>query len=70
MLRDGGVYYAVTGCHTDSHLWPRWRTLLKEITNAPVHDYSPEDYIRTFASQGLSVSFKKFGYDGFVPDAD
>ena len=67
VLRDGGVYYAVTGCHTDSHLWPRWRTLLVEITNAPVHDYSPEDYIKAFANQGLSVSFKKFGYNGFVP---
>jgi SAM-dependent methyltransferase len=67
VLRAGGVYYAVTGCHTDSHLWPRWRTLLKEITNAPVHDYSPEDYINAFADQRLSVSFKKFGYDGFVP---
>ncbi len=67
VLRDGGVYYAVTGCHTDCHLWPLWRSVLGETSNAPVHDYSPEDYVDAFASAGFSVSFKRFGYDDFVP---
>ena len=67
VLREGGVYYAVTGCHTDCHLWPRWRTVLAETSNAPVQEYAPEDYVDAFASQGFSVSVKKFGFDGFVP---
>ncbi len=37
-LRPRGVYYAVTGCHTDSPLWPRWRQVIGESTNAPVQD--------------------------------
>jgi SAM-dependent methyltransferase len=67
VLRDGGVYYAVTGCHTDSHLWPLWRNMLAETSNAPVHDYSPDDYIDAFVSQGFAVSLKRFGFDDFVP---
>jgi SAM-dependent methyltransferase len=66
-LRPGGVYYAVTGCHTDSPLWPRWRTLIAGITNAPVQDRSPDDYAAAFLAAGFSVSLKKFGFDGFVP---
>ena len=66
VLREGGVYYAVTGCHTDSHLWPLWRDVLAETSNAPVQDYSPEDYVNAFVSRGFSVSCKKFGYDDFV----
>ncbi len=66
-LRDGGVYYAVTGCHTHCPLWPAWRTLIGDSTNAPVQDRSPEDYADAFAAAGFDVSVRKFGYDGFVP---
>jgi len=66
-LREGGVYYAVTGCHTRSPLWPRWRTLIGGTTNAPVQDRSPEDYADAFTRAGFEVSVRKFGYDGFVP---
>jgi hypothetical protein len=62
-LREGGVYYAVTGCHNHCPLWPAWRTLIGGSTNAPVQDRSPEDY----ADAGFDVSVRKFGYDGFVP---
>jgi hypothetical protein len=67
VLREGGVYYAVTGCHTDCHLWSLWRNVLAETSNGPVQQYSPDDFINTFISRGFSVSFKKFGYDDLVP---
>lgn len=67
VLRDGGVYYAVTGCHTHCPLWPAWHTLIGDTTNAPVQDRSPEEYADTFAQAGFDVSVRKFGFDGFVP---
>jgi SAM-dependent methyltransferase len=67
-LRQGGVYYAVTGCHTDSPLWPTWRRVIGETTNAPVQDRSPDDYAAAFAAAGFEVSVRRFGYDGFVPN--
>ena len=66
-LRPGGAYYAVTGCHTDSPLWPAFRRAIVESTNAPVHDRTPEDYATAFASAGFDVSVRRFGYAGFVP---
>jgi SAM-dependent methyltransferase len=66
-LHDGGVYYAVTGCHTASPLWPAWRDLIGGATNAPVQDRSPDDYAQAFAAAGFDVSVRRFGYDGFVP---
>lgn len=65
-LRPGGVYYAVTGCHTENPLWPRWRELIGGSSNAPVQDYAPEDFIAAFVAAGFTVSVKFFGYDGFV----
>lgn len=65
-LKPGGVYYAVTGCHTGSPLWPAWRKFLPQITNAPVQDYSIEDIVAAFRDAGLVVTFRRFGYDGFV----
>ena len=67
VLRDGGVYYAVTGCHTHCPLWPAWRTLIGGTTNAPVQDRAPEEYADAFAQAGFDVSVRKFGFDGFVP---
>lgn len=68
-LRKGGVYYAVTGCHTDCPLWPAWRQVIGETTNAPVQDRSPDDYASAFAAAGFDVSVRRFGYNGFVPIA-
>jgi SAM-dependent methyltransferase len=65
-LGAGGVYYAVTGCHTDCPLWPRWRQIIAESTNAPVQNHSPEDYAGAFESAGFLVSVRRFGYKGFV----
>ena len=66
-LRTGGVYYAVTGCHTDSPLWPAFRRVIGDTTNAPVQDRSPDDYAAAFMAAGFEVSVRRFGYDGFVP---
>jgi SAM-dependent methyltransferase len=66
-LRDGGVYYAVTGCHTESPLWPTWRELIGRSSNAPVQDYAPDDVIRAFSAAGFDVSVRRFGFDGFIP---
>jgi SAM-dependent methyltransferase len=66
VLRDGGIYYAVTGCHTENPLWPKWRHLIGSNSNAPVQDYSPQDCIEAFAAAGFDVSVKRFGFDGFV----
>ncbi|HUO00315.1 MAG TPA: class I SAM-dependent methyltransferase [Bradyrhizobium sp.] len=65
-LRSGGVYYAVTGCHTASPLWPHWKDLIGGSTNAPVQDRSPEEYAEVFARAGFDVSVRRFGYDGFT----
>jgi SAM-dependent methyltransferase len=66
VMRNGGVYYAVTGCHTEMPLWPKWRELIGNNGNAPVQDYSPQDYIDAFVAAGFEVSVKRFGFDGFV----
>ena len=66
-LPGGGVYYAVTGCHTDSPLWSTFRATISKTTNAPVQDRTPDDYAAAFADVGFRVSVRRFGYDGFVP---
>jgi SAM-dependent methyltransferase len=66
-LRPGGIYYAVTGCHTGNPLWPRWRELVAERTNTIVQDRSVTDYAEAFATAGFTVSARRLGFDGFVP---
>lgn len=66
-LHPGGIYYAVTGCHTANPLRPARRALIAANSNAPVQDHAPEDDAAAFAAAGFDVSFKRFGYDGFVP---
>ncbi len=66
-LRDGGVYYAVTGCHTGNRLWPHWRRLIPATTNVETQDRSLDDYAEAFARAGFTVSLKRFGFSGFVP---
>jgi SAM-dependent methyltransferase len=67
VLRPGGIYYAVTGCHSASPLWPSWRQVIGNSTNAPVQDRSPDDYASAFSQAGFEVSVRRFGYDGFLP---
>ncbi|SDP70292.1 Methyltransferase domain-containing protein [Phyllobacterium sp. OV277] len=66
-LKTGGVYYAVTGCHTDNPLWPKWRDLVAAKTNTVVQDRSITDYARVFEAAGFEVSARKLEFDGFIP---
>ncbi|MDQ0327617.1 SAM-dependent methyltransferase [Rhodopseudomonas julia] len=67
VLKPCGVYYAVTGCHTDNPLWPEWRSLIAGRTNTTVQDRSITDYARAFVDAGFQVSARKLAFDGFVP---
>ncbi|MBY3089639.1 class I SAM-dependent methyltransferase [Rhizobium laguerreae] len=66
-LKPGGVYYAVTGCHTDNPRWPKWRELVANRTNTVVQDRSITDYGRAFEKAAFDVSARKLEYDGFIP---
>ncbi|MFD1744862.1 class I SAM-dependent methyltransferase [Rhizobium helianthi] len=66
-LKPGGIYYAITGCHTDNPLWPQWRTLVAERTHTVVQDRSVTDYAEAFEAAGFKVSARKLQYEGFIP---
>lgn len=66
-LKPGGVYYAITGCHTDNPLWPKWRELVATRTNTVVQDRSITDYAKAFERAGFKVSARNLEFDGFVP---
>ncbi|BBK30649.1 methyltransferase family protein [Stella humosa] len=68
-LRPGGVYYAVTGCHTGSRLWPKWRDVIGGMTNVQVQDRAVDDYAEAFRAAGFDVGYRRFGFEGFVPFA-
>lgn len=70
LLRSGGVYYAVTGCHAGNPLWPRWREMIAEISAIPVPDHTPEAIVGAFRDAGFTASAKHFRYDGFVKLSD
>ncbi|MGP0915740.1 class I SAM-dependent methyltransferase [Serratia sp. CY70267] len=53
VLKPGGVYYAVTGCHTDNPLWPQWRERVAEQTHTVVQDRALDDYARIFSAAGF-----------------
>lgn len=66
-LGDNGVYYAVTGCHTESPLWNKRKEVIAANSAARVPSYSPDDYIDAFAANGFDVSLRRFGFTDFVP---
>jgi SAM-dependent methyltransferase len=66
-LRPGGAYVAAMGCHTDSALWPRWRTLIAETSSIPIYDHSLEEVAKAFADSGFSVSVRPLALDAFMP---
>ena len=67
VLKPGGVYYAVTGCHTGNPLWPQWRERVAADTHTVVQDRSLADYARIFSAAGFQVSARRLGFSGFVP---
>lgn len=65
-LRPGGAYVAAMGCHTDSALWPRWRTLIAKTSSIPIYDHSLEDVSKAFAAAGFTVSVRPLALDAFM----
>jgi len=65
-LRPGGSYIAAIGCHTDSSLWPRWRTLIAETSSIPIYDHSLEDVSKAFAEAGFNVSVRPLALEAFM----
>src|SRR5262249_48402390 len=66
-LRPGGAYIAAIGCHTDSTVWPRWRTVIAETSSIPVYDHSLEDVARAFSGAGFGVAVRPLDLDAFMP---
>jgi SAM-dependent methyltransferase len=67
VLVPGGVYYAVTACHTENPLWPLWREHVATSTALPPHDYRLDDYATAFAQQGFAVAAMPLLMERFVP---
>jgi SAM-dependent methyltransferase len=65
-LRPGGSYVAAMGCHTDSSLWPRWRTLIAATSSIPIYDHSLEEVSRAFTDTGFTVSVRPLALDAFM----
>ncbi|MFI5001893.1 MAG: class I SAM-dependent methyltransferase [Reyranellales bacterium] len=65
-LRPGGAYVAAMGCHTDSAVWPRWRTLIAETSSIPIYDHSLEDVAKAFSQAGFTVSVRPLALDAFM----
>lgn len=66
-LKKGGVYYAVTGCHTGNPDLDAWRRIVEQRTRTRIVDRSVQDYASIFLAAGFKVSARKFGYEGFIP---
>ncbi len=66
-LGEGGVYYAVTGCHTESPLWNKRKDVIVSNSTTQVPSYSPDDYIDAFAGNGFNVNLRRFGFNDFAP---
>jgi SAM-dependent methyltransferase len=67
VLKNGGVYYAAIGCHTDNPLWADWVTLISSYSTVPVQNYSLDDYANAFFDEGFKVSAKPYAFTDFVP---
>jgi len=65
-LKDGGIYFAAIGCHTENPLWNNWKKIIGANCRAVIFDYSPDDCAKAFFSAGFKVSAKKFMIDGFI----
>jgi len=65
-LRPGGVYVAAMGCHTDSSLWPRWRTLIAASSSIPIYDHSLDDVSKAFTETGFNVAVRPLALNAFM----
>ncbi|MCX7362108.1 MAG: class I SAM-dependent methyltransferase [Alphaproteobacteria bacterium] len=66
-LSAGGAYVAAMGCHTDSAVWPRWRSLIAESSSIPIYDHSLEEVSKAFTDEGFAVSARPLALDAFMP---
>jgi len=66
-LKQGGVYFAAIGCHTDQPLWNEWVSLIGSYSNVPVQSYSLDDYANAFFDAGFKVAAQPYRLDGFFP---
>jgi SAM-dependent methyltransferase len=66
-LRPGGAYVAAMGCHTDSGVWPHWRTLIAKSSSIPIYDHSLEAVSKAFADAGFAISVRPLALDAFMP---
>ena len=65
-LRPGGAYIAAMGCHTDSSLWPRWRTLIAASSSIPIYDHSLDDVSKAFTETGFNVAVRPLALNAFM----
>jgi SAM-dependent methyltransferase len=66
-LKEGGIYYAAIGCHTDNPLWDEWVKVISAYSNLEVNNYSLNDYADAFFDNGFSVSARPYQIQGFIP---
>ncbi|MEM9048658.1 MAG: class I SAM-dependent methyltransferase [Pseudomonadota bacterium] len=66
-LKPGAAYHAVTCCHRDNPLWPRWRPMIQEFSNLDVPDHSVAEIAAAFRSAGLLVSASRFLAASSIP---
>ena len=66
VLKDNGVYYAATGCHTENPAWPQWHKAITDYSHIPVPNYSLDDYAAAFAKNGFRVEAQQFKSQGFI----
>ena len=55
VLKPGGVYYAHSGEHSESKVWPRWKQELEKRTQLKTYTHSPEEIAKAFENQGFEV---------------
>lgn len=67
VLKNGGVYYAAIGCHTDNPLWADWAKLISTYSNVTVQNYSLDDYANAFFNEGFKISARPYAFADFVP---
>ncbi|TNM63564.1 class I SAM-dependent methyltransferase [Aliirhizobium smilacinae] len=67
VLNAGGVYYAVTGCHSGNPDLEAWRHIVRSRTDTVIYDRSIAQYAQTFLDAGFEVAARKLGFEGFIP---
>ena len=67
-LAPGGHYDAVTCCHADNPLWPRWRDKINAFSNIDVPSHSVAQIAQAFRNAGFDVAISRFLASTAIPD--